>query len=547
MDAGVDGGVTLNAPVAGDGGALASFMPVNGDRDLWQVTEDTLEDLVSYLAFSPSPDLAVTESLASDEAYIFWDSIALGAFVSPRYPSSPSYNMSKEPLSYTEAMARPDADAWRAAMDREKTSLEEMGAFEEVYLPKGEQLIGLKWVYAYKKNAEGVNILEKARVVAQGFNQKPGQFNETYAPVAKMASVRVLLTWAAVHDLKIFQFDCKTAFLHAKLCHLNYARQFPGYVFTNPDKVLRIKVALYGLRQSAFEFYTLFMSLILDLGMVRCEVDHGVFFGKWLSLLDFSIPMPLNGDPLRLYAPIHVDDGLAITNSPSLYHWFLGMLRRKLLIIDLGECSKFLSIVLFCDHPHRHMWMSSHVYVHELLAEWGLLNATYPKTPFSHNILTQSTVPPNALPQISDIDLTAKYQRLVGCLMYLAVTTRPNIAYYTRWLGQFSAKPSRFHMLTAKHVLQYLGGTRLLALSLGMSSSPVPDGHQQTQDLLWVLWSTVHREYDGLPWGFPTQPAPVPIKTHARSHGHGFSRAWVMGFLKPTGFIEPTGFLLFNT
>ena len=425
MDAGVDGGVTLNAPMAGDGGALALIASVNGDRDLWEVTEETLKDFVSYLALSPSLDLAVTESLASDKEGIFWDSVALGAFVSPRYLSLPSYDMSKEPLSYTEAMARPDADAWRAAMDREKTSLEEM-----VDLPKGERLIGLKWVYAYKKNAEGVNVLEKARVVAQSFNQKPGKFDETYAPVVKMASVQVLLTWAAVHDLEIFQFDCKTAFLHAKLRHPNYARQFPGYVFTNPDKVLCIKVALYGLRQLAFEFYTLFMLLILDLGMVRCEVDHGVFFGKWLSPLDSSIPMPLNGDPLQLYAPIHVDDGLAITNSPSLYHWFLGMLHRKLLIIDLGECSKFLSIVLFCDRPHCHMWMSSHVYVHELLAEWGLLNVTYFKTPFPHNILTQSTVPPNALPQISDIDLTAKYQHLVRCLMYLAVTTHPDIAYY---------------------------------------------------------------------------------------------------------------------
>ena len=75
-------------------------------------------------------------------------------------------------------MARPDADAWHAAMDREKTSLKKMGAFEEVDLPKGECTIGLKWVFAYKKNSEGVNILEKARVVAQGFNQKPGQFDK---------------------------------------------------------------------------------------------------------------------------------------------------------------------------------------------------------------------------------------------------------------------------------------------------------------------------------------------------------------------------------
>jgi Reverse transcriptase (RNA-dependent DNA polymerase) len=95
-----------------------------------------------------------------------------------------------------------------------------------------------------------------------------------------MASIRVLLTWAAVQDLDIYQFDCKTAFLHAKICHPNYARQFPGYTLKNPGKVLRILIALYGLCQSAFEFYSLLMLLFLDLEMVRCEVNHGVFYRK---------------------------------------------------------------------------------------------------------------------------------------------------------------------------------------------------------------------------------------------------------------------------
>ena len=102
-------------------------------------------------------------------------------------------------------------------MDREKTSLEETGAFEETDLPEGERTIGLKWVYAHKTNSVGANILgkEKAWLVAQGFNQCPGQYDETYAPVTKLTSVRILLAWAAVQDLEIFQFDCKTAFLHA--------------------------------------------------------------------------------------------------------------------------------------------------------------------------------------------------------------------------------------------------------------------------------------------------------------------------------------------
>ena len=89
-----------------------------------------------------------------------------------------------------------------------------MGAFEEVELPAGKKMIGLKWVYDHKIDSEGKNIVgkEKARLVAQGFNQRPGQYDETYAPVAKMTSVRLLLAWVAVRDLKIYQFDCKTAF-----------------------------------------------------------------------------------------------------------------------------------------------------------------------------------------------------------------------------------------------------------------------------------------------------------------------------------------------
>ena len=104
-------------------------------------------------------------------------------------------------------------------MDREKTSLDEMGAFEEADLPPGEHVIGLKWVYAYKTDADGNNIpgKEKARVVAQGFNQCSGQYDEKYAPVAKMTSICILLAWATVRDLNIFKFDCKTAFLHAKI------------------------------------------------------------------------------------------------------------------------------------------------------------------------------------------------------------------------------------------------------------------------------------------------------------------------------------------
>ena len=361
-------------------------------------------------------------------------------------------------------------------MEREKQSLKDMQAFEEVDLPPGAKTIGLKWVYDYKTDSDGKIILgkEKARLVAQGFHQRPGQYDETYAPVAKMASVRILLAWAAVRDLDIYQFDCKTAFLHAKLRHPLFARPFPGYPASSSSKVLRILAALYGLRQSAYEFYMLISSLLLALGMVRCEVDHGIFMGEWTSPPDPSITMPSDGTPLVLYVPLHVDDDLAITNSHSLYAWFLATLSVRLHIVDLGACSKFLNILILRDQPNRRLWLSSRVYIAELLDEWNLASCRTTSTPFPTNFADLPSAVPTSLPSISDADLVPQYQRLVGCLLYLAIATRPDLSYYAMWLGQYNATPTRNHFLIAKHVLHYLAGTRGLALCLGTPSPRIP-------------------------------------------------------------------------
>jgi hypothetical protein len=183
----------------------------------------------SLIASNSLLDLPDTSSLPLMEADVLFS--AFHAAGPPGPPFSRPFDLSKPPFSYSEAMARPDAPVWRAAMDREMQSIKDMGAFEEADLPPGQKAVGLKWVYDYKTDALGAKIkgMEKARLVAQGFTQRPDQYGKTYAPVAKMASVRILLTWAAVHDLNIFQFDCKTAFLHAKLRHDLYARPFPGF------------------------------------------------------------------------------------------------------------------------------------------------------------------------------------------------------------------------------------------------------------------------------------------------------------------------------
>ena len=161
--------------------------------------------------------------------------------------------------------------------------------------------------------------------------------------------------------------------------------------------------------------------------MVHCEADHGVFFGAWSSSPDPSVAMPVDGCPLVLYVPIHVNDGLAITNSPALYSWFLQTLTNCLMIVDLGPCSKFLSILIIRDQLNRHLWLSSHIYISELLEEWNLTNCQPASTPFPAKPLDSQTLL-NVLPDVSDADLVPKYQHLVGCLLYLTIASRPDLS-----------------------------------------------------------------------------------------------------------------------
>lgn len=151
-----------------------------------------------------------------------------------------SWDLSKPPNSYHEATTRPDNTAWMMAMRREVDSLDQRKAFERTVLPPGRKAIGVRWTYDYKYNPDGSIIRgkEKARLVAQGFSQRPEDFGETYAPVVKLSSVRILLAYANHYDLEIMSFDVKTAFLHARLPYDIFVKQIPGFPESDTSTVL---------------------------------------------------------------------------------------------------------------------------------------------------------------------------------------------------------------------------------------------------------------------------------------------------------------------
>ena len=123
-----------------------------------------------------------------------------------------------EPGSLKEAMRQGDWELWKKAMEEELTMLGDTGTWELVDPPNNVNVVGSKWVFKAKKDAAGNVVRYKARLVAQGFSQVPGvDYFDTFAPVAKLASICAILAIAAARNMEIHQIDIKGAFLNGKL------------------------------------------------------------------------------------------------------------------------------------------------------------------------------------------------------------------------------------------------------------------------------------------------------------------------------------------
>ena len=409
-----------------------------------------LISLDTLLAISPPPSPITTHSSLYRDCFLS---------APPTFLRNRPWDLSKPPNSYHEATVRSDKANWLA---------EKRQAFERTLLPPGHKAIGVRWTFDYKYNPDGTVIRgkEKARLVAQGFSQRPEDYADTYAPVVKLSSVRILLAFANHFDLEIMSFDVTTAFLHARLPNEIFAKQIPGFPEPDSATVLRLWVALYGLKQSSHEWYKLLSSTLSSLGLLRCEADHAVFTGRWLTPPHASIPPLPSGEPLFLIIPIHVDDGLAITNSLPIYRWFVQEITKTIDFVCLGPVlnTRYLGQRIVRNRANKIIQISQSDLIVDLLDEWNLADCKTLSVPLHHNPCSLPPSPPNACSDVPDDKILLSYQRLVGSLTYLAISTRPDIAYAAMELGQFNSTPSRAHLLCAKGVLRYLAGTVSLCL-----------------------------------------------------------------------------------
>ena len=218
-------------------------------------------------------------------------------------------------------------------MDTEISMIEKNKTWELIDKPKDKPVIGLKWIYKTKFNEDGSIQKHKARLVAKGYSQQPGiDFHETYAPVARMETIRTVIALAAQMELPIFQLDVKSAFLNGTLEEEVYVEQPRGYEKKGEeDKVYRLKKALYGLKQAPRAWNSRIDRYFQDNGFQRSPSEASLYIKKGENK-NFLI--------LCLY----VDDLIYTGTSPQMIEEFKRAMMSEFEMTDLGLMKYFLGI-----------------------------------------------------------------------------------------------------------------------------------------------------------------------------------------------------------
>ncbi|NWD34177.1 hypothetical protein HX793_30735, partial [Pseudomonas reactans] len=184
-----------------------------------------------------------------------------------------------EPANYQEAVAGPESAKWKEAMDSEIKSMYDNQVWNLVDNVPGRKTVGCKWIFKKKTDMDGKVHTFKARLVAKGFTQTPGvDYDETFSPVAKIKSIRIMLAIAAFHDYEIWQMDVKTAFLNGKLTEDVYMNQPEGFVDAKyPNKVCKLERSIYGLKQASRSWNLCFHEKVKEFGFSRSEDESCVY------------------------------------------------------------------------------------------------------------------------------------------------------------------------------------------------------------------------------------------------------------------------------
>ena len=354
------------------------------------------------------------------------------------------------PDKMTLAQARREDDwpAFNDAVLKEMNALWDNGTFELTHLPAGAAVLPFQILCERKRGSDGQVARHKGRGVACGNFQVPGRdFGDVWAPVVRRATLLCLLSHAAAEGLQMHQLDVETAFLNGPVVEELYVREPKGYERGHPGQVLRLRKAVYGLRQAARQWFLELVKLMDQMGMRQCTADPCLFMAD------------VDGE--RIYVLVYVDDILLIARTRAHLDTTKGQIMAAFKSRDIGEPTYFLGLHIDRAEGHTGLLVSQRQYVARLAERHGLADAKTLQVPMAPGTVLQKAG--EALPQ----DGVARYQALIGGLLYIATCTRPDVSYAVGKLSRYCAAPTTQREAAALRVLRYLQGSSELGLRFG--------------------------------------------------------------------------------
>ena len=337
----------------------------------------------------------------------------------------------EEPRNFEEAINQP---VWYKAMEEEFQALEKNDTWTIVPLPKNKKPVGCKWVYKIKYQSDGSIERYKARLVAKGYTQTYGiDYQETFAPVAKMNTIRILFSIAVNNGWNLYQMDVKNAFLQGTLEEEVYMTLPPGHVKEkNTNLVCRLNKSIYGLKQSPRAWYGKLSQYLISLGFKISQSDTSLFSKHENN--DTTIVL------------VYVDDIIITGNNYEKIDNVKKHLKENFEIKDLGRLKYFLGIEI--AHSTKGLFISQRKYTVDLLKETEKLGSKPVSTPIDSNCKLN-------FEDGEPLENINQFQRLVGKLIYLTVT-RPDISFAVSQISKFMHAPRKPHLDAIERILRYL-------------------------------------------------------------------------------------------
>ena len=318
------------------------------------------------------------------------------------------------PNTHKQALKSPQWIHWQKAEQDELNSLRKKEVFEESTLPSHSKALGTKWVYRVKYDTQGAIKQYKARLVARGYEQIYGiDFDETFSPVSRLTSLRLLFALSAQLGLDVHHMDVDTAFLNADLKEEIYIHPPDGCTPQSPHNCFRLRKALYGLKQSPRAWNQNIDTYLKSIGF-RSMVHESCLYSKNV------------GNQICLIA-LYVDDLIIACNSASLLKDTKQRLSTNYSMKDLGPVTQVLGCEVSRDSVGAYM-LTQRQYITTIIQKFfpGGLKAC--RTPMSASEVLTSDMCPVTPADIADMK-GVPYRQLIGCLLWLAMGTRPDIAF----------------------------------------------------------------------------------------------------------------------